>query len=50
MPFLRKAVGLNYHCALFRTDGALDPLRSRDDFRLLTMDVDFSTEPFAPVR
>jgi hypothetical protein len=46
---LSRAAGLGYRDAhAWRTDSALDPLRSRDDFRLLMMDVSFPAEPFAP--
>jgi hypothetical protein len=45
---LSRAAGLGYRdLHAWRTDRALDPLRSRDDFRLLMMDVSFPTEPFA---
>jgi serine/threonine-protein kinase len=50
MTLLRKAVGMNFHVAAFRTEEVLDVLRGRDDFRLLMMDVDFPAEPFAPGR
>jgi hypothetical protein len=30
-----------------RLESALDPLRSRDDFQLLMMDLAFPAEPFA---
>ncbi len=32
----------------YRTDPNLDPLRSRDDFRALLMDLAFPVDPFAP--
>ena len=51
MALLRKAVALNYRSLDdFRTQDALDPLRGRDDFRLLMMDIAFPAEPFAPGR
>jgi hypothetical protein len=31
----------------YRTDDALDPLRGRDDFRLLMLDLAFPAETFA---
>ena len=31
----------------FRTADALDPLRGRDDFRLLMMDLEMPANPFA---
>ena len=34
----------------FRTEAALGPLRDRDDFRLLMMDLTMPTEPFAAAR
>jgi hypothetical protein len=34
----------------FRTEDALDPLRDREDFRLLLMDLAFPAEPFAAAR
>jgi hypothetical protein len=47
MGLLRKAVDLGYRSAAFRTEDALDPLRSRDDFRLLMMDLAMPAEVFA---
>jgi hypothetical protein len=32
----------------YRTDPNLDPLRDRDDFRALLMDLAFPADPFAP--
>ncbi len=49
MTMLHKAVATGYHTAdAYRTEDALDPLRSRDDFRLLLMDLEFPAAPFAP--
>jgi hypothetical protein len=31
----------------YRTEDALDPLRGREDFKLLMMDLAFPVEPFA---
>jgi hypothetical protein len=31
----------------FRIERALDPMRDRDDFRLLVMDLAFPAEPFS---
>ena len=31
----------------YRTENALDPLRGRDDFRLLMMDLSMPADPFA---
>jgi serine/threonine-protein kinase len=50
MTLLRKAVAGNFRSAAFRTLDVLDPLRGRDDFRLLMMDIAFPAEPFAPGR
>jgi hypothetical protein len=51
MTLLRKAVARDYRsAAAFRNHDVLDPLRGRDDFRLLMMDLDFPAEPFAPGR
>jgi hypothetical protein len=47
MHWLRRAVAVGYrNFNEIRIDPALDPLRSRDDFRLLMMDVVFPAEPF----
>ena len=35
------------HYNEFRTDPALHPLRDRDDFRLLMLDLAFPNHPFA---
>jgi hypothetical protein len=51
MALLCKAVGLGYRSPdAFRTDDALDPLRSRADFQLLMMDVALPADPFAAAR
>jgi tetratricopeptide (TPR) repeat protein len=51
MALLRRAVAMGYRSpSAFRTDDALDPLRSRDDFQLLMMDLAMPTEPFAVAR
>ena len=48
MDLLRKAVAMGYRrLDTFRTDDALDPLRSRNDFRLLMMDLAFPAHPIA---
>jgi tetratricopeptide (TPR) repeat protein len=48
MALLHKAVRMGYRNAgTFRTEAALDPLRDRDDFRLLMMDLVFPADPFA---
>ena len=48
MEWLGRAVAMGYRNANeIRIESALDPLRSRDDFRLLMMDVAFPAEPFA---
>jgi hypothetical protein len=51
MAVLRKTVAMGYRgLDRFRADDALDPLRSRDDFRLLLMDLAMPTDPFAAAR
>jgi hypothetical protein len=48
VALLRKAVGVGYRNPdAYRTEDALDPLRDREDFRLLMMDVGMPAEPFA---
>jgi serine/threonine-protein kinase len=48
MDRLRRAVGMGYgNLGEFRTDPALAPLRDRDDFRLLLMDLAMPSQPFA---
>ena len=48
MSLLRRAVGQGHRGAQdFRTQDALDPLRGREDFRLLMMDLAMPAEPFA---
>ncbi len=43
---LNKAVGMGYcDAGAFRTELALDPLRSHADFQLLTMDLAFPAKP-----
>jgi hypothetical protein len=45
---LSRAAGMGFRDAYkWRTDSALEPLRSRDDFQLLLMDMAFPPEPFA---
>ena len=47
MALLRQAVGMGYRGLVgYRTETALDPLRDRDDFRLLMLDLAFPGEPF----
>ncbi len=49
MATLRRAVAGGFrNVAYMRIDTDLDALRSRDDFRLLMMDLCFPAEPFAP--
>jgi hypothetical protein len=51
IALLYKAVDLGYHNSdALRTEGALDPPRGRDDFRLLLMDVAMPADPFAALR
>jgi hypothetical protein len=48
MALLREAVGRGYRShAFYRHEDALDPLRGRDDFQLLMMDLAMPAEPFA---
>jgi serine/threonine-protein kinase len=48
MEWLRQAVGAGYRkLTILRTDTDLDPLRSRPDFQLLLMDVEFPDDLFA---
>ena len=45
---LRRAVAMGYRSpAACRYEPALAPLRGRDDFQLLLLDLGFPTEPFA---
>ena len=51
MALVRMAVAMGYRNAdAYRTEDALDPLRGRDDFRLLVLDLVMPTDPFAAVR
>ena len=51
MALLRKAIELGFSSAdAYRTEDALDPLRSRDDFRLLMLDLAMPADPFAQAR
>ena len=51
MAALRQAVAIGYrNPGVYRTESALDPLRARDDFRLLMMDVAMPADPFAAAR
>ena len=48
MAALRQAVVMGYRNPnAYRAESALGPLRGRDDFRLLMMDVVFPAAPFA---
>jgi tetratricopeptide (TPR) repeat protein len=48
MELLHRAVAMGYDAIdLLRTDPALDPLRGREDFRLLLMDLAMPADPFA---
>jgi hypothetical protein len=48
MSLLDKAVEMGYRNPdAYRTEDALNPLRGRDDFRLLTMDLAMPAQPFA---
>jgi hypothetical protein len=51
MHWLHRAVARGYrNVALMQRDHNLDPLRSRDDFRLLMMDLAMPDDPFAAGR
>jgi serine/threonine-protein kinase len=48
MQWLSQALAAGYHnMAVMRRDHDLDPLRSRPDFQLLMMDLEFPDDPFA---
>jgi eukaryotic-like serine/threonine-protein kinase len=48
MALLRRAADLGYRdTSAYRTEPALDPLRSRSDFQLLLLDLAFLDQPFA---
>jgi serine/threonine-protein kinase len=48
MEGLRRAVAIGYrNLDAFRSEAALGPLRNRDDFRALMMDLAFPADPFA---
>jgi hypothetical protein len=48
MALVKMAVAMGYSNAdAYRTEDALDPLRNRDDFHLLMLDLAFPAEPFA---
>jgi eukaryotic-like serine/threonine-protein kinase len=47
MAPLRKAIEMGYRAvSIYRAEDVLDSLRSRDDFRLLLMDLAMPAEPF----
>ena len=51
MALLREAVGMGYrNLDAFRTEDALDPLRGRDDFKLLMLEPAMPAEPFGAGR
>jgi len=51
MVLLKKAVGMGYRSlATYRDEPALVPLRDRDDFRLMMMDLAMPAQPFASAR
>ena len=48
MALLRRAAGMGYCApATYRTETALDPLRSRADFQRLLLDLAFPKDAFA---
>jgi eukaryotic-like serine/threonine-protein kinase len=51
MALLHQAVVMGYsNVDAYRNEDALDPLRDRDDFRLMMMDLAMPAEPFTPGR
>jgi eukaryotic-like serine/threonine-protein kinase len=49
MALFRKAIEMGYRAVYtYRDEDVLDSLRSRDDFRLLMMNLAMPVEPFAP--
>ncbi len=49
MALLRRAIAIGFRNPdTFRNEPALEPLRDRDDFRLLLLDLSFPADPFAP--
>src|SRR5262249_9497695 len=51
MALLHQAVALGHRrLGRFSTEDALDPLRGRDDFRLLLMDLAMPADPFDAAR
>jgi serine/threonine-protein kinase len=49
MAVLRRAVAQGYRALdVLRTDPSLDPLRPRDDFQMLLLELQLSDSPFAP--
>jgi eukaryotic-like serine/threonine-protein kinase len=50
IEWLHRAVATGYRNGNeLRIESALDPLRDRDDFRMMIMDLDFPAEPFSKV-
>jgi hypothetical protein len=51
MEWLRQAIARGYRNKIqLRLESALDPLRSRDDFKLLMLDLAMPANPFAAAR
>ena len=51
MDLLHKAIAVGYRSPdAFRTEDALDPLRDRDEFRRMMMDLAMPADPFAAPR
>jgi hypothetical protein len=51
LSLLHQAVAMGYsNVDAYRNEDALDPLRDRDDFRLLIADLVMPAEPFTPDR
>jgi hypothetical protein len=50
LEILRRAVASGYRDVdLLRTDAALDPIRPREDFRMLLMDLSMPADPFTRI-
>ena len=50
MNVLKRVVAAGYRDATAKAEPAFAPLRLREDFELLMLDLDFPAAPFAPLR
>ncbi len=51
MGLLHRAIAMGFRARdAIRTEPALGPIRDRDDFRLMMMDLDFPDHPLGPAR